>query len=96
MSDRPLPRAVFDTNILFSAIGWSGAPYECLEAAMGGRIELFICPEIIAELHETPIGKLRMSRSDADRAVSEILLAAHLIELQAIPAVVADDPDEAR
>jgi hypothetical protein len=23
--------AVFDTNILFSAVGWKGKPYECLE-----------------------------------------------------------------
>jgi hypothetical protein len=27
--------AVFETNILFSAIGWNGKPFECLE--LGGH-----------------------------------------------------------
>ena len=27
------PIAVYDTNILFSATGWRGTPYRCLELA---------------------------------------------------------------
>jgi hypothetical protein len=30
------PVVVFDTNILFSAIGWRGRQYECLEYARNG------------------------------------------------------------
>lgn len=29
---------VFDTNILFSATGWRGNPYRCLELARTGQI----------------------------------------------------------
>ena len=31
--------AVFDTNILFSAVGWQGKPFECLEMARGGTVD---------------------------------------------------------
>jgi hypothetical protein len=30
---------VFDTNILFSAVGWSGNPYRCLELARTGVVK---------------------------------------------------------
>ena len=33
------PVAVFDTNILFSGVGWQGKPYECLELAAGTFID---------------------------------------------------------
>jgi len=94
MSDDALPRAVFDTNILFSAMGWRGRPYECLQEAIAGKVELLTCREIVTELHAKLISKLRMSRADTDRAVSEILLTAQLVELGDIPLVVADDPDD--
>ncbi len=41
--DRPRKVAVFDTNILFSAVGWKGKPFLCLELALrrhGRRREL--------------------------------------------------------
>jgi len=31
--------AVFDTNILFSAIGWRGKPFECVEQARMGKVQ---------------------------------------------------------
>ncbi|MDY0167569.1 MAG: hypothetical protein RBS80_13565 [Thermoguttaceae bacterium] len=33
--------AVFDTNVLFSSLGWQGKPYECLERMthMGGPLD---------------------------------------------------------
>jgi hypothetical protein len=41
--------AVFDTNILFSAVGWKGTPFECLEMARVGTVEGVTCREILEE-----------------------------------------------
>ncbi|HNQ73559.1 MAG TPA: hypothetical protein PKN95_08140 [Verrucomicrobiota bacterium] len=35
---------VFDTNILFSATGWRGKPFECVELARAGKIETLLAP----------------------------------------------------
>ncbi len=35
-----IPRVVFDTNILFSAVGWLGNPHQCVQAARQGLAEL--------------------------------------------------------
>ncbi|BAZ69254.1 hypothetical protein NIES4106_40250 [Fischerella sp. NIES-4106] len=31
---------VFDTNTLFSGLGWRGSPYRCLELARNGQVSL--------------------------------------------------------
>jgi hypothetical protein len=41
------PIAAFDTNILFSGVGWKGKPYECLELARAGKVEGVTCPEVL-------------------------------------------------
>ena len=35
--------AAFDTNILFSGVGWKGKPYECLELARAGKVKGVTC-----------------------------------------------------
>jgi predicted nucleic acid-binding protein len=42
-------KAVFDTNILFSATGWRGSPYQCLKLARNKQISLILCREILME-----------------------------------------------
>ena len=37
------PVIVFDTNILFSAVGWKGKPFECVELARSGTVEGVTC-----------------------------------------------------
>ena len=44
--------AVFDTNVLLSAVGWKGNPFHCLELARAGTVEVVTCPEILDELTE--------------------------------------------
>lgn len=41
---------VFDINILFSAIGWKGKPYECVELARAGAVNAVTCAELLDEL----------------------------------------------
>jgi len=87
-------RAVFDTNILFSATGWRGSPYQCLTMARQGKITLVLCREILTEYHEKLQTKLGMAPVQATRAVVEILSCTTLIDIKNELRVVKDDPDD--
>ena len=45
--ERPI-RLVLDTNVLVSAIFYTGAPYAILEAWRKGRVMLFVSTDILA------------------------------------------------
>ena len=87
-------KAVFDTNILFSATGWHGSPYQCLTLAREGKITLILCREILTEYHEKMQTKLGMTPDQATRAVAEILSCATLTDIKNELRVVKDDPDD--
>jgi hypothetical protein len=53
--------AVFETNILFSATGWQGKPFECVQRARAGEVQVVTCPELIDELAEKLESRLHFS-----------------------------------
>ena len=65
--------AVFDTNILFSAMGWQGKPFQCVELARSGVVEGVTCREILDELAEKLQTKLAFSAQQALDAVADLL-----------------------
>lgn len=44
------PRAVLDTNVLVSGLGWPGPPATILDAASDGRLVLVTSAPLLAEL----------------------------------------------
>ena len=50
--------AVFDTNILFSGVGWKGKPFLCLELPAAGMVDGVTCRELLDELAEKLQSKL--------------------------------------
>src|SRR5438067_165710 len=58
---------VFDTNVLFSGVGWKGKPYQCLERARAGSVEGVTFAQLIEELSE----KLIFRRMVGDGKVNE-------------------------
>jgi uncharacterized protein len=86
--------AVFDTNILFSAVGWKGKPFRCLELARAGTIEGVTCREILDELAEKLQSKLSLSADQTLETVADLVTFLQVVpitgELKAIPA----DPDD--
>jgi putative PIN family toxin of toxin-antitoxin system len=62
-------RVVFDTNVLFSAIGWRGNPAKCVELVESRQIEGVLCAEILHELAE----KLSIKLSFDDNKIHAIL-----------------------
>lgn len=88
------PVVVFDTNILFSAIGWRGRPYECLEHARARRVSGITCQELLDEL----TAKLRAKLAFTDEQLAETLAdLLGFLELVALPNTlhgISADPDD--
>ncbi len=92
-------RIVLDTNVVVSALVWGGTPYQLLQAAVDGDIELVTSPALIDELrdvlsrsHLAP--RLAAKQSSVTLAIDFYSqLAIHVSPL-ATPRVVLDDPDD--
>ncbi len=85
---------VFDTNTLFSGLGWQGSPYRCLELARNRQIESITCREILLELREKLQTKQNRSPIDAAVDIEQILAFSRLVEIPNNLKVVVDDPDD--
>ncbi len=87
--------AVFDTNILISALlSTSGNPFRCLALAKIGRIESVTCQEILDEFAEKLVLKFKFSQEMAQAAVEEIRSCSRLVEISTTLEAVPDDPDD--
>lgn len=87
--------AVYDTNVLFSGTaGWKGLPYQCVEAARSGAVELFLCVEILQELEDKLQKKLNFSPERAANIVADILTAAKLVPITGELKAVRMDPSD--
>jgi len=85
---------VFDTNILFSAIGWQGKPYKCVELARSGAIEGVTCRELLDELAEKLQTKLGFDPQQALDAVADSLTFLRVVTIAGQLRVIAADPDD--
>lgn len=85
---------VFDTNILFSGVGWKGSPYSCLQLAREGMVTHVTCLEILAEFNEKLQSKMGQSMEEAARTVAEILSFSQLATIESKLHVVTADPDD--
>jgi len=65
--------AVFDTNILFSATGWRGNPFQCVERARDGEIQAITCPELVEELAEKLQSRLHFSAEQVTDTLADYL-----------------------
>jgi putative PIN family toxin of toxin-antitoxin system len=88
------PIAAFDTNVLFSGVGWKGKPYECLELTRAGIVEGVTCREVLDELSAKLQSKLSFSAEQAVETVADLLTFLRVVpitgQLKAVPA----DPDD--
>ena len=89
-----IPRVVFDTNILFSAVGWTGNPHHCVQAARQSKCISLTCEPILAELAE----KLQLKRGlDAIKTAEitdEIRAFCTVVTIPGTLKVIAADPDD--
>jgi len=86
--------AVFDTNVMFSGLGWRGTPYRCLELARAGVVEGMTCREVLDELAEKLETKLRFSPAQITDTISDLLTFLRLVTIPNRLKVVTADPDD--
>ncbi len=88
-----LPVAVFDTNILISALLWPrGLPFECLLLARERRAGSVTCEEILLEFDEKLQSKFQYSADDAHRAADEVRRLSTVVHITGSLRIVAADP----
>ncbi len=85
---------VFDTNILFSATGWRGRPYQCVELAREGTIIGVICSEILNELAEKLQLKLDFSETMMADTLADFLSFLQLVSIPGKVHFITTDPDD--
>ena len=88
------PRVVFDTNILFSAVGWLGNPHHCIQAARQGKCLSVTCEAILAEFSEKLHLKRGLDAKKATEAADEVRAFSTVIKIPGTLKVVAADPDD--
>lgn len=87
--------AVFDTNILLSALlSTNGKPFRCLALAKIGQVESVTCQEILDEFAEKLLVKFKFSEEMTQLAVKEVRDFSRLIEISGTLKVVPDDSDD--
>jgi putative PIN family toxin of toxin-antitoxin system len=89
-----IPRVVFDTNILFSAVGWLGNPNQCVQAARQGKCLSVICEPILVELAEKFQLKRGFDAAKAAETTDEIRAFSKVIAIPGTLKVIAADPDD--
>jgi uncharacterized protein len=88
------PRVVFDTNVLFSAIGWGGTPGQCVKFAQQGQVRGITCVEILDELCDRLIAKLQFDDTQAERVVASLLLFLEVLPITGTMTGLQPDPKD--
>jgi putative PIN family toxin of toxin-antitoxin system len=86
--------AVFDTNILFSATGWRGNPFHCVERARAGEIQVVTCPELVEELAEKLEMRLHFSAEQIAETLADYLGFLRVIQVPKVLNAVSRDPED--
>jgi len=87
--------AVFDTNILLSALlSTNGNPFRCLALAKIGQVESVTCQEILDEFAEKLLVKFKFSEEMTQLAVKEVRGFSRLVEISGTLRAVPDDSDD--
>ncbi len=88
------PVAVFDTNILFWAVGWKGKPFECVELARAGSVEGVTCQEVLDELAEKLDKKLSFAPEQVVETLADLMTFLRVVSIPGVLKVVLADPDD--
>jgi putative PIN family toxin of toxin-antitoxin system len=90
---------VLDTNVVISALVWGGVPYQLLQAAAAGTVDLYTSPVLLDELRGVLARPhlaqpLVRQHGNVDQAVEFYARLCHSVEPQHTPRVVPHDSDD--
>jgi putative PIN family toxin of toxin-antitoxin system len=86
--------AVFDTNVLFSATGWKGTPFLCLELARAGIVDGVTCREIVDAFVEKLEAKLFFTAEQSMENVADLLTFLRVVSIAGQLKAIPTDPDD--
>jgi uncharacterized protein len=87
-------RAVLDSNVIISWLGWSGAPARIIEAVLADELVLVTSPPLLAELRRVlAYPKLVKVIPGGARLADLIELSSVVVEPRSVLAVVEDESD---
>ncbi len=86
--------AVFDTNILFSAVAWKDKPFHCIELARTGVVDSVTCRELLDELAEKLQSKLSFTPEQTVDTVADLLTFQRVVSITGNLHAIAADPDD--
>ena len=88
-------KVLLDTNILISALGWSGKPKYIFLKCIAGELKLVTSSEQMDELRQV-LGypKFSFSEEQKEAFISIILEIAAMIEITGKVKVIKDDPED--
>lgn len=87
-------RAVLDSNVIVSGLGWSGAPARIVEAVLADELVLVTSSPLLAELRRVlAYPKLAKAIPDGSRLVDLVEMASVVVEPLDAFAVVEDESD---
>lgn len=95
------PRVVYDCNVLLQALSSPDGPAgKCVDLALRGQVQLFLCAEIIAELRDVAgrprvAAKLKITSERAETYITSLELVATLLEGFPRPFTYERDIDDA-
>lgn len=87
-------RAVLDSNVIVSGLGWLGAPARIIEAVLAGELVLVTSSPLLAELRRVlAYPKLANAIPDGARLADLVELSSVVVEPLSVFAVVEDESD---
>jgi putative PIN family toxin of toxin-antitoxin system len=92
-------RVVADTNTIVSGLLWKGPPFQLLEAARTGQVELYTNLSLLTELTEVLqrdkfAAKVRQTNFTVAELVSRYAMLATLVTPTVPEPVISADPDD--
>ena len=88
-------KVLLDTNILISALGWSGKPKVIFEKCLHDELELITSPNQIEELRRVMnYSKFNFTKEQKATFIFIIIEIATMVEITGKVKVIVDDPDD--
>lgn len=86
-------KAVIDTNVIISAFGWRGTPFEILQLVKEGKIMLLISEEQILELERVlKYPKLNFQEQMIEERLNLVISLAQLVNITNKIDIIKEDP----
>lgn len=87
---------VIDTNVIISALLFGGTPGRLIDLWKAGRIQIFVCKEIIDEIMWVlAYPRFQLSEKEIGYLLYyEILPYAEIVEIRSGPEIISQDPSD--